>query len=510
MTRALAWNRTPITVLIAILFFGCALRFRAANHPYISQWDEAYHALVAKNLTLHPLEPTLYEEKVLPADDRDWTTARVWLHKPPLPLWLMSAGIAAFGENEPSFRLPAVTLDTIAILLIYLLAMELFGPSSRWAGLFAAALYAVNPLMIRLVSGRIPDDTPHVVNAFFITLTVYLFAVASRKNSRAYAAAAGLSLGLGTLCMSAVALLGLAAPLPLMLSLRGVRGSARLLAVTAATSVAAALPWPAYCLSRWPDLWRHESALQVEHLFSALEGHAHSWWWYLKIMPVQYGGSAVIVWACIGAVAVYAIRESARRKHAGLASSLIWIFLPYAFFSLIATKLYSYVCVTVPALCLLTGYAASSLWAARVGRYRAAALAALLVVGAQACFVAVERIRADFSVCPWNETYDYPSFRRAMLKLREVPGPKVLLNVGDFKSPQAMYYSNTASYPDAPSASLARDMISRGIRIFVLVEEDKRGVDVPAALKTGEFRGKIFFVPLPPPLVLERKHPYES
>ena len=486
------------------------VRLRAANHPYISQWDEAYHALVAKNLTAHPLEPTLYEEKVLPADDRDWTKAGVWLHKPPLPLWLMAAGIAAFGENELSFRLPSVMLDTLSILLIYLLALELFGPSSRLAGLIAAALYAVNPLMIRLVSGRIPDDTPHVVNAFFITGTTFLFVVSARKNSRAYAAAAGLSLGLGTLCMSAVALLGLAAPLPLLLSHRGVRGSARLLAVAALPFAVAALPWPLYCLSRWPDLWRHESALHVNHLFTALEGHAHAWWWYLKILPVQYGGSAVLVGAFGAAVLVYAVREAARRRDAGLSAALCWTLIPYIFFSLIATKLYAYVAVAVPAACLLTGFFTASLWAARGGRYRAAVLAALLAAGAQAGFVVVERLRADYSICPWSDLYDYPSFRRVMLRLREVPGPKVLLNVGDSKSPQAMYYSGAAAYPEAPSAVVVRGLVERGCRVFVLVEEDKHGADVARELKTKEFRGKIFYIPVPAPLSRDIKHPYEA
>lgn len=498
--------RAAAASLALILAFGFAVRLRAANHPYISQWDEAYHALVAKNLTAHPLEPTLYEEKVLPADDRDWTKARVWLHKPPLPLWLMSAGIAAFGEGELSFRLPAVFLDTLAILLIYLLALELFGHSSRLAGLFAAAFYAVNPLMIRLVSGRIPDDTPHVANVFFITCTVFLFAVAARKNSRAYAAAAGLSLGLGTLCMTAVALLGLAASLPLLLSARG----ARLLAVAALAFVAAALPWPLYCLSRWPDLWRHESALQTSHLLTALEGHAHAWWWYVKIYAVQNGGSAVIAWASLLAVLVYAIREARRRHAPGLASALCWVVIPYVFFSVIATKLYSYVCVAVPGVCLLTGFAVAASWAARNGRYRVPALAGLLAAGGQFAGVAVERVRADYSVCPWNQRYDYPSFRRTMFRLREVRGPKVLLNVGDSKTPQAMYYSGAAAYPDAPSAAVVRGLLGRGYRVFVLVETDRRGADVPPELKTAEFRKKIFFIPLPPPLALDPKHPYEA
>jgi 4-amino-4-deoxy-L-arabinose transferase len=492
---------------LGIIAFGFGLRFRAANHPYISQWDEAYHALVAKNLTSHPFQPTLYEEAVLPAIGAEWTRARVWLHKPPLPLWLMAGGIAAFGENELSFRLPAVILDTLVILFVFLLADELFGAKSRHAGLIAAALYAINPLMIRLVSGRVPDDTPHVVNVFFITLTVLLFAVSARKNSRAYAAAAGLSLGLGTLCMSAVALLGLAAALPL---LARVRGAIRLLAVAFATFLAVALPWPLYALNHWPDLWRQESAIQLNHLFSALDGHAHAWWWYLKILPVHYGGSAALAWAAAAAVAAFSVREAARRKDAGLAAALIWLLLPYLFFSAIATKLYAYTCVAVPAFCLLAGFGAAALWTERRGRHRAAVLAALLAGGTQACLVAAERIGADYSICPWNEVYDYPSFRRVMLKLRSVPGPKVLLNVGDSKSPQAMYYSGASAYPDAPDAPLARGLIARGYRVFVLVEEDKRGADVPAALKTKEFRGRIAYIPLPTPLVLDLKHPYES
>lgn len=501
----------PARILLAlILAAGFGLRWRAANHPYISQWDEAYHALVAKNIAAAPPVPVLYAQKILPADDRDWTKAGVWLHKPPLPLWLMAAGIAAFGEDELAFRIPSVVLDTLAILLVYLLALELFGRSTRPAGLAAAALYALNPLMIRLVSGRIPDDSPHVINAFFITLTVYLFAVAARKNSRAHAAAGGLSLGLGTLCMSAVALLGLAAPLPLLLSLRGPRGSARLLAVAFVFFLAAALPWPLYCLSRWPELWRHESALHVEHLFAALDGHAHAWWWYLRILPVQYGGSAAFVWASTAAAAVYAALEARRRKDAGLASALCWLLIPYIFFSLIATKLYAYVAIAVPAVCLLLGFAAAALWAARTGRFRTAAAAVLLAAGAQASAVAYERAAADYSTAPWNAIYDYPAFRAVMLKLREVPGPKVLLNVGDNKSPQAMYYSRAPAYPEAPTPGVVRDLLGRGIRVFVLVEEDKRGGDVPPALKTREFRGRISYIPVPAPRAFDPRHPYEA
>ncbi|PIR15808.1 MAG: hypothetical protein COV48_12310 [Elusimicrobia bacterium CG11_big_fil_rev_8_21_14_0_20_64_6] len=396
------------------------------------------------------------------------------------------------------------------ILLVFLLAGELFGAGGRSAGLFAAALYAINPLMIRLVSGRIPDDPPHAVNVFFIALAVLLFAISARRNSRAYAAAAGFSIGLGTLCMSAVALLGLAVSLPLLLSLRGLRGAVRLLAVAFAAFIAAAVPWPLYCLSRWPELWRHESALQVGHLFTALDGHAHSWWWYLKILPVQYGGSAVFVWAALLAALLYAARAAVRGRECGPAAVLCWVSIPYIFFSLIATKLYAYVCVATPGVCLLWGYAAASLWAARDGRSRSLVLAALIVSGVYVGEVSVERWKADYSVCPWSTVYDYPAFRAVMLKLRGVPGARVLLNVGDNKSPQAMYYSGAAAYPDAPQPAVVRGLLGRGYGVFILIEKEKGGSDVPSSLRTAEFYKKIYFIPLPSPVALEPRHPYEA
>lgn len=474
-----------------ILCAGFALRFRAANHPYISQWDEAYHALVAKNLAAHPMRPTLYDRKVLPADDRDWTRAGVWLHKPPLPLWLMAAGIKAFGEVELSFRLPAVLLDTGVILLLYLLAAE--------GGLVAAGLYAINPLMIRLVSGRIPDDTPHVINVFFIVLTVFLFSAAARKNSRAWAAGAGLSLGLGTLCMSAVAFLGLAAALPLMRSFHR-----KLAAASIAAFVAAALPWPWYAMNKWPDLWRHENALHIRHLFSSLEGHAHSWWWYLKIFAVQQGGVPLIAWGGAAAAVIFAFR---RGRNPGAQSALAWLLIPYAFFSLIATKMYSYTAVAVPAVCLLQGGAVAALWGER---RRPVAAAFLIVVATQIALVSGQRLRADYSLPPTSYVYDHLEFRRVMLKLREVEGPKILLGVADDKSPQAMYYSETPSYPDAPTAPLARELLRRGFKIFVLVEAEKPAAAYAPDLKTPEFRGKIFYVPVHSPLFFDGKHPYES
>lgn len=462
-------------VLALIVALGLGLRFKAANHPYIGQWDEAYHALVAKNFANHALEPRLYESKVVAIDDNEWTRAGVWLHKPPLPLWFMAGGIKLFGANELAFRIPAILLDTLSIFLIVLLSRELFGKDDA-AALISSLLYALNPLMIRLVSGTVPDDSVHVINTFFITLSVLLFV---RKKPFW----AGLSVGLGTLCLSGIALVGLAAPLPLIWKDKKLRLPAL------GGFLLAALPWPLYASARWPEPYRHESALQFDHLFHALEGHAHAWWWYVKLIPVHLAavGTGWLVLPVVAAATVYAWKKKSPRVQA----VLLWITLPYVFFSLIATKLYSYPCAAVPALCLLLGFAASA--AGKKGpAARGAIVLALLAL-------AVLRLRADYSIPVWSTVYDYAALRDVSLKIGKEPGSKIVLNVKDDKAPQVMFYSGVPAYPDAPTPALLKDLKARGFKIFVLLEEGER-VSAPGAL----------LVPLPAPLALPRVHPYEA
>lgn len=72
--------------MFLLMLCGFALRLYSSCDFYLHEWDERYHALVAKNLAGHLLLPTLYDNPVLPADYRDWTHSTVWLHKQPLSL----------------------------------------------------------------------------------------------------------------------------------------------------------------------------------------------------------------------------------------------------------------------------------------------------------------------------------------------------------------------------------------------------------------------------------------
>ena len=113
----------------------------------LHQWDERFHALVAKNLISDPLKPTLYRSPAVSYDYRDWTSNHVWLHKPPVALWLMAGSMRVFGINEIAMRLRSLLLSTGAVLLTFLIGRVLFDDR---VALLAAGFHVVNGFLVAL------------------------------------------------------------------------------------------------------------------------------------------------------------------------------------------------------------------------------------------------------------------------------------------------------------------------------------------------------------------------
>lgn len=154
---------SPSFWLVAIAIVGLLLRLNAAADPFLHEWDEQFHALVAKNLLLHPLLPTLYESPVLPFDFRDWSACHLWLSKGPLPLWAMTGSFQLFGISEWSLRLPSLLFSMGGIWLTFSIGQRLFDVRT---GLWAAFFHAIHGLTIEVAGGRISSDHPETAFLF--------------------------------------------------------------------------------------------------------------------------------------------------------------------------------------------------------------------------------------------------------------------------------------------------------------------------------------------------------
>ena len=123
--------------LAAVVCIGAMLRLFAATDNYLHEWDERFHAVVAKNCIQSPLKPMLYRQPAVPYDYRNWLSNHIWLHKPPLSLWLMAASLRLFGTSEFALRLPSLILSCLGIPLMYYLGKLLWRRTAGPTGLIA-------------------------------------------------------------------------------------------------------------------------------------------------------------------------------------------------------------------------------------------------------------------------------------------------------------------------------------------------------------------------------------
>ena len=158
-------------VLYLIFILSLILRLYGASDLFLYEWDERYHALVAKNLINHPFVPTLYDKPVLNYNYKNWCGNHIWLHKPPVSLWLLAFSMKIFGINEIALRLPSIILSAIVIFFIFFIGRSVFNEK---VGILACFFWAINGFLIALAGGKIAADHVDTIFIFFIASGIFL------------------------------------------------------------------------------------------------------------------------------------------------------------------------------------------------------------------------------------------------------------------------------------------------------------------------------------------------
>jgi 4-amino-4-deoxy-L-arabinose transferase-like glycosyltransferase len=479
----------PGTALFLITIAGLLLRAWGAGDHFLHAWDERYHALVARHLASHPLVPTLYERALLPYDFRDWRANHVWLHKQPLALWLMAAGIRLFGGTEIAMRIPSVALSTLAIPLTYGIGRSQWGTR---VGLLGAAFVAVQGYLLQLPGGRVPVD--HVDNALIVCVELAIYCavratspgapdtdVTGRSSARdgLWLVAAGLATGAALLAKWLPGLLPIPVWLALVIRRKRPLEIAQGLTVLAACAALVALPWQIYIRRSFPLEATWESFYSIRHLFVPVEGLEGSALFYLQRMPRFFGE---LIYLPVGWFLVCLLRPSQRSSldHGADTASetqaaawwglAVWCFLPYLAFSLAATKLSGYVMVAAPALCLVQACFWLWLWDRR--RFargatlwgRPAAVLGWSVLG----LLLVLPLRYTVERLKVRPNYDRdPAWAAALraLPARLGPGPAVLFHLN--RPIEAMFYTPYIAYAGIPTPAMATALRTAGYRVVV-------------------------------------------
>ncbi len=452
------WRRALLWIVAA----GAVLRAYDASDLFLHSWDERFHVLVAKHLIEHPLVPTLIEDPVRPYDPGEWLANHVWLHKPPFALWLMALSMRIFGVNEIAARLPSLLLSTLAILLTYGIGVRLFGPRE---GLIAAFLHSLNGFLIALSSGRSATDHVDTVFIVLIELGIWL-AVRCRDEPRLPAMAlVGVVTGCAILTKWYMGGLVIAVAAGLLLSRHP---WPRVIVPLGAATLAAALtfvPWQAYVAHAFPVESAAGRQYFLRYLSEPMGGHAGGWLTHVSQIPRLFGELAFIPLAWFLA----RVLPSRARDLGALAA---WFAIPYAVFSIAATKMTAYVLIAAPAVFLMIAAGTRDLAATRFlttrPRLRAIALVFILLLPLRLTIEKVELFK------PYDRC---PAWARELRALRGVigTGPSVLFN--EERPIEAMFYLPCTAYQGFPSEEEIERLTDRGYAVFL-----REAPDVPEFL----------------------------
>lgn len=453
-------------MIVAVAFL---VRAFAACDTHLHDWDERYHALVAKSFYQHPLKPMLYEVPLLDYDYREWISNHIWVHKEPLSLWLMTTSIALLGAHEFAVRLPSVLVMSIMVGCTFLMARRLGGDR---VGFAAGVLVALHGELIELASGRTATDHPDALFISLIGIGGY-FAVRLRDDySWRAAATIGAIAGLAGLAKSPVGFLVILLWL-VQADISHYRTQWRqwFVAATIAgvTTLAVYLPWNLYIARAFPLENAWEKQYTLRHMTEVLEGHDSPLFYFFHQIPVVYGPAAVamLLW-----FAYRCVRDRLSPTHRLLA---LWFAVPYTLFTIAVTKMDAYPLIAAPAvvtiiamgfdrLCTIIGEPV--LWR------RAAALVCVAVM------VIVPLNLAYASVRPVGNTGWGQPWADSMRSLRPdfAQQKSVVFNVKRYI--ELMFYTTAIAYPQIPSEDQLRSVTQQGYRVFVIDSPD-----VPAWLR---------------------------
>jgi 4-amino-4-deoxy-L-arabinose transferase len=449
------FTRQTTKIAIGLLMFcGAVLSIYVSSDNYLHEWDERFHALVAKNMMEHPFAPKLYDTPLLPYDYTNWLSNEIWLHKQPVPLWLMAASMKLTGINEWGVRLPSIIAVTLLVLLTFKIGQRLI---DQRTGYIAALLISLNGLIIETSGGRAATDHYDVLYLFFIALGVWLCLRFADTQKTYYNVLTGVAVSAAILSRWLPALIVL--PLWLLMVYYSKQFTRQQLIrqfmLLCGVIALCVLPWQIYCAHHFPNEWNWEQDYNNRHFTEALEGHSGPWYFHFEKISIAFGDYflAVLLWFTIST-----IRQPNRYRLV----LLTWLWVPLLFFTLAATKMTGYTLFTAPSAFIMIGSFCSMLLDLRTNFIGKTVVRLLLL------------LFAFFNLRYSNERIKFfdgnnrnPRWAQQLRQLHEDFSEEKTVFFGMNRPVETMFYTNGIAYKNVPNETELQRIAQMGYRIVI-------------------------------------------
>lgn len=333
-------KKLSLGLLLLSAFF---LRFlMSVVDPFLHNWDERFHALVAKNMMEFPFKPMLNKNPIIPFDYTDWSTNNIWLHKQPLFLWQMALSMKVFGVNELSMRLPSVLMGTISVYFIYKIAQFWF--KDETVSYLAAFIFSLSNYQLELTSGRYALDHNDVAFCFYVTASIWAFTHYLYSEYKIkWSIVIGIFVGCAILNKWLTGALVYSAWGIYIFLDKNFRGDYKKyfhIFSSLITSCIVFLPWQIYIFKNFPLESQWEFNLNSRHISESLQGQHGGLFYHIRFLPVAYG-YVLLIFLAEGLF--FLLKEKKVEKNLSIAF-LIMVSVLFVFFSLVVkTKMPAFV-----------------------------------------------------------------------------------------------------------------------------------------------------------------------
>ena len=439
--------------LCFILIGGFLLRIYTSMDFYLHEWDERFHALVAKNLISNPLKPMLYAVPLLEYDYKNWAGNHIWVHKQPVPLYSIAISMLIFGKNTIALRIPSIILSTISIFATFKIG-KIF--TSIKVGILAAFLFSINGLIIESTAGRVATDHIDVFFYSLVTISVYLLLRSVKNNSAKSLILGAICTGLAILSKWLPALI--VVPIWILFayqkqSIKRIFGNLLLFSLIVSTIV---IPWQIYITNSFPleAAWEYE--YNKKHIFEALGPHGKPFYYHFNRMRIIFGE---IIYLPLIWLIIVGFKQFRNKKYSKTIIA-IWILIPYLFFSIVVTKMPGYILFSSAAIFIMTAMFFYELKSYRT-KFKSLKNLILILLIALPIRYSIERIK------PFSLRQRSPTWIGEM-KLIDSTKEKPKAVVFNCKYPiETMFHTNLIAYETTPHIEILKSIRNEGYKIYI-------------------------------------------
>lgn len=446
---------------------ACGFLFRVVMitvDPFVSQWDEQYHALVAKNMAEHFFTPTLVDHPLQSTNPEGWAYTDVWLHKPPLFLWQMAVAIKLLGAKFWVIRIPSLLLSTLVIPAIYRMGKIV---ANERTGFIAATLITFSFILVYTVSGFLNTDHNDVTFAAYVCFSFWAWLEYMNAPTKKWIVLVGVFAGAAVLTKWLPGMMVFGAWGIALLFIKDNRMNfikwKHLIAAFIVCIIVAA-PWFIYASVEWPV----ESSAAMSHYsshFNDDQGHPGPWWFHLNELAKQNG----LLFALLSGISLifFALSNVRREIKSGLVFVVLFV---YAFYSMIPARMPLFCLPLLPLVILIIAFGINRMMEGMQGSRWNKAAGIVLCAGLILAQTFITRselyngmpdVYADYRKTRSYNKVVFETF------LKGVPENSVVFNCSMWNAVPCMFYANCTAYDQAPDETQIAEAKTQGRPVYV-------------------------------------------